>query len=135
VKQGDDRREGANVLRLLGVQSSVQGNDSGTEFSLGQRARELHARLAEPISLVLMALVAIPLAFVNPRAGRSWNLIFAILIFFIYYNLLSTAERMVESGKLSPYLGLFPVHGLMVVLVLGMFAYRLLSLKVMVRGK
>jgi lipopolysaccharide export system permease protein len=99
-----------------------------------RRIAQLHWRMVFPISVIIMALVAIPLAFVNPRAGRSWNFFFAVLIFFIYYNLLTIAERWVMNDRLSPYIGLFPVHGIMIALLLGMFAYRLLALRFLMRG-
>jgi lipopolysaccharide export system permease protein len=81
---------------------------------------ELLWRLGLPISAMLLALLAIPLSFVNPRAGRSANLIMAILVYAIYSNLLSVSEAWVAQGKLSFAVGLMAVHLLMLgVLVLG----------------
>lgn len=40
-----------------------------------------------PVSaLILAQLMAIPLSYVNPRAGRSANMLIAILIYAIYSN-------------------------------------------------
>ncbi|HEY0906924.1 MAG TPA: LPS export ABC transporter permease LptF, partial [Methylophilus sp.] len=61
---------------------------------------ELHWRLAIPISTVVMVLLAIPLSFVDPRAGRSMNIMFAILIFIIYNNALSIMQAWLSQGKL-----------------------------------
>jgi lipopolysaccharide export system permease protein len=71
---------------------------------------ELHWRVALPISVVLMALFAVPLSFVNPRTGRSWNLIFAVLAYTLYNNLLSIFQAWTSSGRISPWIGLWPVH-------------------------
>ena len=46
-----------------------------------QTRAELLRRIAAPITCLLLILLAIPLGFVNPRAGSSVNLIIALLIF------------------------------------------------------
>ncbi len=71
---------------------------------------ELHWRFAIPISTIVMVLLAIPLSFVDPRAGRSLNIMFAILIFIIYNNVLSIFQAWITQGKLSTWVGLWPVH-------------------------
>jgi len=85
---------------------------------------ELHWRIALPISVILLALIAIPLSFVNPRGGRSLNLINALLIYMIYSSLLSTFQVWVAQGKVSPEIGLWPVHGGVFVLVVVLFYKR-----------
>lgn len=50
---------------------------------------EFQWRIASPIACILLVFLAIPLSFTNPRAGRSLNIIFAVLIFIIYNNLLA----------------------------------------------
>jgi lipopolysaccharide export system permease protein len=56
---------------------------------------ELQYRITWPIMAIVLMLLAIPLGFVNPRAGASTNLILALLIFFTYLNLTKTAEAAV----------------------------------------
>ena len=80
---------------------------------------ELHWRMALPFSVVLMALFAVPLSFVNPRTGRSWNLVFAVLAYTLYNNLLSIFQAWTAQGKIPIWLGLWPVHfGVIAVLAL-----------------
>jgi lipopolysaccharide export system permease protein len=88
---------------------------------------ELLWRLGLPISAFILALLAIPLSFVNPRAGRSLNLILALLLYMTYSNFLSITQAWVAQGKLSPYIGLWLVHGVML-LVLWFLFYRRLVL-------
>ncbi|MBL0140534.1 MAG: LPS export ABC transporter permease LptF [Betaproteobacteria bacterium] len=71
---------------------------------------ELHWRIAMPISVLLMALIALPLSFVNPRTGRSWNLVLAVLVYTLYNNLLSIFQAWTSQGKVPLWLGLWPVH-------------------------
>lgn len=88
---------------------------------------ELHWRLGLPLSALLLAMLAIPLSFVNPRAGRSLNLILALLIYMIYSNFMSIAQAWVAQERLSPAIGLWPVHA-GVVLVLAYFFHHRMSL-------
>lgn len=90
---------------------------------------ELHWRIALPISALLMAMLAIPLAFVNPRSGRWWNLIMALLIWVLYYNSLTIAQTMVVRGQLPTWLGLWPVHGVMLLIIAALFWKRLASFR------
>lgn len=85
---------------------------------------ELHWRIGLPMSVMILALLAIPLSYVNPRAGRSANLILAILVYTIYSNLLSIAQAWVAQGRLSPAIGAWPVHALMLLVMLLLFLYR-----------
>lgn len=71
---------------------------------------ELQWRLAIPISALILVLLAVPLSFVDPRAGRSLNLMFALLIYIIYNNVLSIFQAWVTQGRLNTMIGLWPVH-------------------------
>jgi lipopolysaccharide export system permease protein len=91
----------------------------------GDARAELLYRISDPITCLLLIMLAIPLGFVNPRAGSSVNLIIAVLIFFTYNNLVRLAEGAVRQGKVSFGMAWWPLHLAMVLCVLGMFAWRL----------
>ena len=92
----------------------------------GNPARgELLWRIGLPISAIVLSLLAIPLSYVNPRAGRSANLLFAILIYAVYSNLLSVSESWVSRGKLSFWIGLWAVHAVMAIPLLVLFYRRI----------
>jgi lipopolysaccharide export system permease protein len=86
---------------------------------------ELLWRMASPISCLILMLLAIPLGFVNPRAGSSANLIIAMLIFFTYSNLIKLFESSVKQSKLSFALGWWPLHAVALLWVVSLFAWRL----------
>ncbi len=88
---------------------------------------ELEWRIGLPISAVLLALLAIPLGYVNPRAGRSLNLILAIVLYMLYSNMISVTNTWVGQGKLSPGIGLWGIHAAMLTVVVLMF-YRRMTL-------
>jgi lipopolysaccharide export system permease protein len=85
---------------------------------------ELLWRVGLPISALVLALLAIPLSYVNPRAGRSANMVMAILVYVVYNNLMSVSQAWVAQGKISFWLGLFGVHALMLLPVLLLFYRR-----------
>ena len=81
---------------------------------------ELHFRLAVPIATLILAILAVPLSKSQPRQGRYGKLAIGLLVFIIYFNLLSAGKAWLESGVLSASLGLWWVHGLMLTLALVM---------------
>ncbi|MFA7269358.1 MAG: LPS export ABC transporter permease LptF [Sterolibacterium sp.] len=87
---------------------------------------ELVWRLGIPMAALNLALLAIPLSFVNPRAGRTNNLIFAILTYMIYSNLISVSQAWVAQGRLGFEIGIWLVHVVMFVLLLLLFSRRLM---------
>ena len=82
---------------------------------------ELLWRVGLPISAFVLALMAIPLSFVNTRASRSINLVFALLAFMIYSNLISVSQAWVTQGRLGFGTGWWVIHAGMSVLVLVLF--------------
>jgi lipopolysaccharide export system permease protein len=90
-----------------------------------QNLGELLWRIGIPISALVLVLLAIPMSFVNPRAGRSINLLFALLTYIVYSNLLSVSQARVATGRLDFGLGWWLVHAGMVVLLVIMFAQRM----------
>jgi lipopolysaccharide export system permease protein len=90
---------------------------------------ELLWRIGMPLSALILALLAIPLSFVNPRAGRSVNLMFALLAYMIYSNLLSVSQARVSQGRLAFGVGWWLVHGAMLVVVLALFARHVTPLR------
>ena len=86
---------------------------------------ELLWRIGLPISGLILVLLAIPLSFVNPRAGRSTNLLFALLAYMVYANLLSIAQAWVSQGRMPFHIGWWVVHAGMFALMILLFYRRL----------
>ncbi len=63
----------------------------------GAKARaELEWRIAIPVSALVLAFLAVPLARTQPRQGRYGRLFAAILVYIIYSNVLGVARVWVE---------------------------------------
>lgn len=87
---------------------------------------ELSWRLGVPAAALVLSLLAIPLSFVNPRAGRSMNLVLALLIYMTYSNLLSITQANIAQSRISLTAGLLGVHAVMLLLLLALFYRRLM---------
>lgn len=86
---------------------------------------ELLWRIALPLMALALMLLAIPLGFVNPRAGRSANLIIALLLFVTYINMVSIFQAWVKQGRYSFASAWWPIHLIGLLIVAGFFLWRL----------
>jgi lipopolysaccharide export system permease protein len=81
---------------------------------------ELQWRISLPLLVFIVTLMAVPLSRVNPRQGRFLKLLPAILLYMAYLTILISARGALEKGKLSPVIGLWWVHGIFLVIGLGL---------------
>lgn len=77
---------------------------------------ELHWRIAAPVSALVLLLLAVPLGYLAPRQGRYSKLVWGILAYLAYSNLLSLGQTWLAKGALPPALGLWWVHVLFLLL-------------------
>jgi len=76
-----------------------------------QEARaEFHWRLTLVVSVVLMALLVVPLSVVNPRQGRVLSMLPAILLYLIFFLLQTSLRSNAGKGKLDPMLWIWLVN-------------------------
>jgi len=72
---------------------------------------EMQWRLSIPLSTIILAILAVPLSKSRPRAGRYGRIGIGLLVFIIYLNMLSAAKAWIEQATITPSLGLWWVHG------------------------
>ncbi|HEX7642834.1 MAG TPA: LPS export ABC transporter permease LptF [Burkholderiaceae bacterium] len=92
-----------------------------TPLNLG----ELLWRIALPLMCFSLLLLAIPLSFVNPRAGRSINLGVAFLLVVTYLNMVNVTQAMVMQGRMPFMATWWPVHVVVLVIIAFLFSWRL----------
>lgn len=85
---------------------------------------ELLWRITWPLAAINLILIAIPLSFTNPRAGRSLNMIVALLIFVLYLNGISLARTWVEQDTMSLPAALIVLNGAFFAFACLLFARR-----------
>jgi lipopolysaccharide export system permease protein len=90
---------------------------------------ELLWRLSLPIVVLNLALIALPLGAVNPRLGRSGDLLMAGLIAMLYLNLLNLLRSWVASGELPFAVAVWPLH-----LLVALAAFWLLRRRLRIRA-
>ena len=105
-------------LKALPTEALLLGNGAP------ERA-ELFWRISVPISAFMLVLLAIPLSYVNPRMGRSFNLISGAFLYMVYYNCLNVVQSVIAQGKLSMIEGLILIHSIAVAFIVIMFWNRL----------
>lgn len=71
---------------------------------------ELAWRLGLPMMAIVLTILAIPLAYQNPRRGRTLNLVMAVLIYLTYTNLLNLFQSRMERGAMPFALDLLGLH-------------------------
>lgn len=81
-------------------------------------AAELHWRIGLPLSAIILTLLATPLSRIKPKKGRYAQLAPAILFYIMYVDFMFLARAWMKKGILSPMLGMWWVHGLMLVIAL-----------------
>lgn len=77
---------------------------------------ELQWRIAIPLSIPFLVLIAVPLSAVDPRQGRFGKMFPAILLYLGYFMLLLASRRVLEDGKIPVQLGLWWVHAIMLLI-------------------
>ena len=79
---------------------------------------ELHWRIAIPLVLLTLAVLAVPLSYIAPRQGRYGKVGYALLVFIVYLNLMGVAKAQLEAGIIPIELNFWWVHLLFIGLTL-----------------
>lgn len=85
---------------------------------------ELAWRLGMILACINMTLLGVGLSATNPRRASNWNLLFALLTFIVYFNLVNLSQSWVGNGRLGLFDALLRVHGSAFLLALGLLLSR-----------
>ena len=96
----------SDVIRNL----DAQPTRALLESSDPDKRAELHWRVALPTMCLVLTLLAVPLARLKPRQGRYARVWLAIVIYFVYSNLISAAKVWLARGTTPSELGLWWTH-------------------------
>jgi len=88
---------------------------------------EIHWRLAAPISIPLICLLAIPLSRTRPRQGKFSRILPSIMIYLIYILLMMYSRKLIEASRIPGLVGFWWIHLGMAIFV--NWLYRPLKLK------
>lgn len=85
---------------------------------------ELAWRIAAPLSVLVLGLLAVPLSHLQPRQGRYGKLIIGIVVYLLYANLMGLGQAWIAKGHMPALLGLWWVHLLFGGAALALFGRR-----------
>ena len=85
---------------------------------------ELAWRLGLLLAAANMVLLGIGLAATNPRRASNWNLLFALMSFAIYYNVINLSQAWVAGGKVGMGAALVIAHGGAFAIAIGLLWWR-----------
>lgn len=93
-------------------------------------AIEVHKKFSIPLSCIFFALLAFPLGITHHRAVKSRGFAVGIIIVSLYYLLRIGGEALVETGRLTPEVGVWTPNAVFAILGIGLFylAYKEISL-------
>lgn len=72
---------------------------------------ELAWRLGLALAAMNFVVIAVTVSSVNPRAGRSGNLVFALFAFVVYFNLLNMGQTWISRERISLAGFMITLHG------------------------
>lgn len=106
--------------------TGIEGTPTATLLAMQDReaAAEWHWRLSKPMLVLVLALYAMVLSYTDARRGRLANLFAAILVYFIYSNVLGFGQTLIKKGQVPGAIGLWWVHVLMAAVALFLFYQR-----------
>lgn len=79
---------------------------------------ELRWRIAVPVTMLVLALLAVPLAYIAPRQGRYGKVGAALLAFILYLNLIAFTRAKMDDGEIPLWLNFWWVHLMFLLLTL-----------------
>jgi lipopolysaccharide export system permease protein len=85
---------------------------------------ELQMRFSAPLSILLLAPLAVLMSHTTPHQGRYSKIVISLLIYFIYINTLEISQKWVERDILPIWLGVWWVHGVLGIGILTTFLKR-----------
>ncbi len=85
---------------------------------------ELQKRVAAPLGLLFLGVLAVPLAQMAPRGGMYGNIFIALVVYIIFENLQKITQGLLMTGKLSPGLSYTLAYLILLACTLGLILRR-----------
>jgi len=122
--------KGVEHAKLESLPSAVLVNSNNPKH----RA-ELQWRISFVIASLLLPLLAVALNRYSFNEQKYLPVLVAIMIYIIYSNLLGVSKTLLKRDAISPFVGLWWVHLMLVLLIIAVFQFPLLKQKFMRRNK
>ncbi|EIT67602.1 MULTISPECIES: LPS export ABC transporter permease LptF [Hydrocarboniphaga] len=107
-----------NKRRVLSTSALLASSDP-------QDRAELQWRIAAPISVFLLTLLAVPLSHVGPRQGRYGKVVLGLVVYLFYSNLIGLGQSWIGKGKIPEAVGLWWIHAIVLIWAVALIGKRL----------
>jgi lipopolysaccharide export system permease protein len=126
AKNNSKTKDEMTVSELLDILKKPGIN----KVAMREYAIEVHKKFSIPLSCIIFVLLALPLGIRSHRAVKSRGLTIGIIIATSYYLVRIGGESLVETGRLSPAVGVWTPNFIFALLGIYLFymAYREISL-------
>ncbi|MFI3244910.1 MAG: LPS export ABC transporter permease LptF [Ferrimonas sp.] len=111
-------QQASSGSRKMSAYTIPQLLDDGSNEALA----ELNWRIAIPLTLPLLVLIAVPMSRVNVRQGKYAKMLPALLIYLGYFGLLMAGRKALENGSIPMQLGLWWIHLTVFIIGMGLIA-------------
>jgi lipopolysaccharide export system permease protein len=108
----------SDVIRNI----EAQPTDALLSSTDPDKRAELHWRIALPAMCLVLTVLAVPLSRLRPRQGRYARVWLAIVIYFVYSNLISAGKVWLARGTTPEVLGLWWTHAVVALLAIAVIA-------------
>jgi len=99
-------KKGRKEMSISELRRYLKETKKGT-VTYNKVAIELQRKFSIPFACLLLGLIGLPLGLMRRAKGRSWGIALSIVIFMMYYILLSAVDSLGEIGKLNPVLAMW----------------------------
>lgn len=96
-----------NDIAFINTHSTLDLMDTPTTAAMG----ELSWRIGLILAAINFVIIGVAISSVNPRVGKSINLVFSLFTFVIYFNLISLGQSWIAAGKLQFTHYMLTLHG------------------------
>lgn len=116
----------SNYKAVIGYREVVSGHTQAEQISIStlwqshqpEMYVELHWRITLVVSVVLMALLVVPLSMVRSQQGQVLSILPIVLLYLIFFLLQTTLRSNVRNAKLDPIICLWSVNAIYFVIAL-----------------
>ncbi|UCH06662.1 MAG: LPS export ABC transporter permease LptF [Deltaproteobacteria bacterium] len=106
MKRFSSRMKGEKEMSLSELRNRLRDLEKGT-VKYNILSIELQRKFSIPLSCLLFGLIGLPLGLMVKARARSWGIALSVVVFTVYYILLSSADSLGETGTVNPVLAMW----------------------------
>ena len=106
MKKFSSRMKGEKEMSLSELRNRLRDIEKGT-VKYNILSIELQKKFSIPFSCLLFGLIGLPLGLMVKTRARSWGIALSVIVFTLYYVLLSSADSLGETGAVNPVLAMW----------------------------